>query len=143
MCIVFTYTMNHNVGVLAFIVNTMDQDAALGVIGSLTQADLAPLRDSGRLGTYAVVYRVLRTHQSGGYGDQDRHPFSWAVAVYLDDQLYRIFNARGAGREWQSLDRLSEWLRLQGFWNWWTRNDLEAVGAAIFESEPVLPPADL
>ncbi len=118
----------------------MDQDVMLGIVGSITQADLAPLRLAGRLGGYAVVYRVHRVHQGGGYGDQDRHPMSWAVAVYLEDQLYRVFNARGTGREWQSLDRLSEWLRQQGFWCWWTRNDLEAVGAATDDQEFLFPP---
>jgi hypothetical protein len=134
--------MDHNVGVTVYDVNTMDQDVALGIIGSITQADLAPLRDAGRLGSYAVVYRILRTHQSGGYGDQGRHPYSWAIAIYVDEQLYRIFNARGAGREWQNLDRVSDWLRQQGFWHWWTRNDLEAIGSATFEQEPapLLPP---
>lgn len=106
----------------------MNQDAGLGIIGSLTQSDIAPLRANGRLGEYAVIYRVVRVHQSGGYGDQNRHPHAWAVALYLDGQLYRVFNARGAGREWLSLDKLSCWLRTQGFWYWWTRNDLEAVG---------------
>lgn len=106
----------------------MAQDAELGIVGSLTQADIAPLRASARLGEYAVVYRVQRIHQSGGYGDQDRHPFAWAVALFMDGQLYRLFNARGAGREWLSLDKLGCWLRSQGFWYWWVRNDLEPVG---------------
>ena len=113
----------------------MDQDAALGITGSITQADIAPLRNSGRLGEYAVVYRVPRLHQSGGYGDQYRHPFAWAIALYLDQQLYRVFNARGAGREWQNLERVSDWLRKQGFWYWWTRNDLESVGSASVEPD--------
>ncbi len=60
---------------------------------------------------------------------------AWAIAVYVDAQLCRVFNARGAGREWNSIDRLSGWLRDQGFWCWWTRNDLEPVGTAITESE--------
>jgi hypothetical protein len=36
---------------------------------------------------------------------------------------------------WNSLDRLNTWLRDQGFWYWWTRNDLEPVGSAIVELE--------
>ncbi|MBX2867617.1 MAG: hypothetical protein KTR18_03025 [Acidiferrobacterales bacterium] len=135
--------MNHNVGIILYLVNSMDQDVALGIAGSITQADLAPLREAGRLGEYAVVYRVVRLHQSGGYGDQDRHPFSWAIAIYVDEQLYRIFSARGAGREWQSLDRVSDWLRQQGFWYWWTRNDLEVLGDALFEHEPEFPATSL
>jgi hypothetical protein len=127
--------MNHNVVNKVNFVNIMDQDEQLGITGSVTQADLAPLRDSARLGEFAVVYRVERLHQGGGYGDQDKHPLAWAVAVYVDNQLCRVFNARGAGREWNSIDRLSVWLREQGFWYWWTRNDLEPVGNASAEIE--------
>lgn len=115
----------------------MSQDAELGIIGSVTQADLAPLRDAARLGEFAVVYRVERQHQGGGYGDQGKHPLAWAIAVYVDNQLCRVFNARGAGREWNSIDKLGAWLRDQGFWYWWTRNDLEPIGAAIIDTEEV------
>ncbi len=120
----------------------MNQDVELGIVGSVTQADLAPLRTGARLGEFAVVYRTERLHQGGGYGDQDKHPLAWAVAVYVDNQLCRVYNARGAGREWNSIDRLAGWLREQGFWYWWTRNDLEPVGAAITEAEevPETPP---
>ena len=127
--------MVHNVVNYDYYVNTMDQDVALGISGSVTQADLAPLRIAGRLGEYALVYRVERIHQGGGYGDQDKHPMAWAVAVYVDSQLNRVFNARNAGREWNNIDRLSCWLREQGFWCWWTRNDLEVVGTAQVEPE--------
>ncbi len=127
--------MMHNVVNESKYVNTMSQDVALGINGSVTQADLAPLRVAERLGEYALVYRVERVHQGGGYGDQDKHPMAWAVAVYVDSQLCRVFNARGAGREWNSIDRLSTWLRDQGFWCWWTRNDLEPVGTAIAEAD--------
>ena len=84
-----------------------------------------------------MLDRVERVHQGGGYGDQDKHPLAWAVAVYVDSQLCRVFNARNAGREWNSIDRLSSWLRDQGFWCWWTRNDLEVVGTATTETEEV------
>jgi hypothetical protein len=127
--------MVHNVVNDLNFVNTMSQDVHLGIAGSVTQADLAPLREAARLGDYAVVYRVERLHQGGGYGDQNKHPLSWAVAVYVDTQLCRVFNARGAGREWNSIDRLSGWLRDQGFWYWWTRNDLEPLGTALVETE--------
>ena len=76
-----------------------------------------------------------RLHQGGGYGDQGKHPLAWAVAVYVDNQLCRVYNARSAGREWNNIDRLSCWLREQGFWYWWTRNDLEPVGSADAEAE--------
>ena len=102
-------------------------------MGSVTQSDLAPLRMTSRLGDQPVVYRVHRTQLGGGYGDQGRHPYAWAVAVYVDGQLYRIYSARGAGREWVNLDRLAIWLREQGFWTWWTRNDLEVPGMAVVE----------
>lgn len=115
----------------------MTQDVELGITGSVTQADLAPLRDSARLGEFAVVYRVARMHQGGGYGDSDKHPLAWAVAVYVDNQLCRVYNARSAGREWNSIDKLGAWLREQGFWYWWTRNDLEPIGHAIAEEEEI------
>ena len=113
----------------------MSQDVELGIVGSVTQADLAPLRDGARLGEFALVYRIERLHRGGGYGDQGKHPLAWAVAVYVDNQLCRVYNARSAGREWNNIDRLCSWLREQGFWYWWTRNDLEPVGAAMTEAE--------
>ena len=127
--------MHHNVANKSQFVNTMSQDVDLGIAGTVTQADLAPLRDNARLGEFALVYRIERLHQGGGYGDQGKHPLSWAVAVYVDNQLCRVFNARGAGREWNNIDRLSSWLREQGFWYWWTRNDLEPVGNASAEND--------
>ncbi len=135
--LVLNYTLNHNVGKGVIPVNTMEQDAVLGVTGAITQSDLAPLRAAARLGEQPVVYRVSRQQLGGGFGDQGRHPHAWAVAIYVDGQLCRVYNARGAGREWYSLDRLSCWLREQGFWQWWTRNDLEVPGGALsdFDAE--------
>lgn len=122
----------------------MNQDALLGVTTSATQADLAALRSASRLGEYAVVYRVNR---GGGFGDQARHPLAWAVLVYVDGQVARIYSARGEPREWNNLDRLERWLRDQGFWFWWTRNDLEALGSATSleqaEEETRIPTLDL
>jgi len=106
----------------------MDQDVALGVVTTVTQADLPFLREAGRLGEYAVVYRVYRNQMGGGFGDQSKHPYAWGVLVYVDAQLGRVNSARGLGREWNSLDRLERWLRAQGFWYWWHRNDLELLG---------------
>ncbi len=106
----------------------MDQDVALGVTTTVTQADLPLLRETLRLGEYPVVYRVHRQQQGGGFGDQDKHPYAWGVLVYVDGQLARINSARGLGREWNDLARVERWLRTHGFWYWWTRNDLEAVG---------------
>ena len=113
----------------------MDQDVALGITTAVTQADLPFLRQAGRLGDYPVVYRCLRTNQGGGFGDQESRPFAWAVLVYVDGQAARINNARGSGREWNSLDRLEKWLREQGFWYWWMRNDQEPLGLASPEGD--------
>ena len=113
----------------------MDQDVALGVQFAVTQADLPVLREAGRLGEYAVVYRVYRAQQGGGFGDQDAKPFAWGVLVYVDTMLARVNSARGHGREWNSLDRLEPWLREQGFWYWWTRNDLEPLVPAETEED--------
>lgn len=104
------------------------QDVALGVTMTITQADLEYLRAVGRLGDFAVVYRVWREQAGGGFGDQAKNPHTWGVLVYVDGQLARIYSARGSGREWSNLDRLEKWLRAQGFWYWWTRNDLEPLG---------------
>ena len=52
----------------------MDQDVALGVTTTITQADIPPLRNQARLGEYAVVYRCHRTQAGGGFGDQAKHP---------------------------------------------------------------------
>ena len=113
----------------------MDQDVALGVTTTVTQADLPLLRETLRLGEYPVVYRVHRQQQGGGFGDQDKHPYAWGVLVYVDGQLARINSARGFGREWNDLARVERWLRTHGFWCWWTRNDLETVGGASEELE--------
>jgi len=120
--------MYHDVDNQSQNVNTMDQDVALGVTTTVTQADLPLLRETLRLGEYPVVYRIHRQQQGGGFGDQDKHPYAWGVLVYVDGQLARINSARGFGREWNDLDRVERWLRTHGFWYWWTRNDLETVG---------------
>lgn len=132
----------------------MDQDVALGVTTTITQADIAPLREMGRLGEYAVVYRCHRTQAGGGFGDQQKHPFAWGVLAYIDGAVARIYSARGLPREWTDLTRLEKWMREQGFWYWWMRNDLEPLGqhdvesetdellpAALPETVPILGPA--
>lgn len=119
--------MYHDVVNFLDFVNTMDQDVALGVTTTVTQADLVLLRQTLRLGEYPVVYRVHRQQQGGGFGDQNKHPYAWGVLVYVDGELARINSARGFGREWNDLARVERWLRAHGFWYWWTRNDLETV----------------
>ena len=113
----------------------MDQDVAMGVTLTVTQADLPIFRQTARLGEYPVVYRVHRQQQGGGFGDQSKHPFAWGILVYVDGQLARINSARGFGREWNDLARVEKWLRTQGFWYWWTRNDLEIAGAFDLSQE--------
>ena len=78
----------------------------------------------------SVAYRVDRNNLGGGFGDQSKHPLTWAALVYVDGRAARIYSARGNGREWSSLDRLERWLRDQGFWYWWVRNDVEPLGTA-------------
>ena len=95
---------------------------------TITQADLPYLRSAARLGEYAVVYRVYRQQLGGGFGDQEKHPFAWGVLAYVDGQVARIYSARGLPREWSDLTRLEKWMRDQGFWYWWMRNDLEPLG---------------
>ncbi|MEH6576543.1 MAG: hypothetical protein V7731_05640 [Amphritea sp.] len=97
----------------------------LGVAGVITQAELPIVRSQGRMGEYAVVYRIYRNKQGGGFGDQSKHPFAWAILVYVDTLPLRINSARGACREWSTLDRAAQWLTANGFSYWWTRNDLE------------------
>lgn len=145
------YIMPHDVTQNAMNVNTMNQDVALGVTMSVTQADISFLRAAGRLGEYAVVYRAYRQQAGGGFGDQQKHPFAWGVLVYVDGQVARIYSARGLPREWSDLTRLEKWMRDQGFWYWWMRNDLEPLGDAaatageeedIPEDTSVQPPTD-
>jgi hypothetical protein len=121
------YIMHHGVGESGEFVNIMDQDVALGVAMTVTQAEIPLLREAGRLGDYAVVYRCHRTQAGGGFGDQEKHPFAWGVLVYVDGALARIYSVRGLAREWADLTRLEKWLREQGYWYWWMRNDLEPL----------------
>ncbi len=123
----------------------MDQDVELGVSMTVTQADLPVFRETGRLGEYAVVYRCYRTQAGGGFGNQEKHPYAWGVLVYVDGQVARIYSARGLPREWTDLARLEIWMRDQGFWYWWMRNDLEPLGATdpdedTADEETEIPP---
>jgi hypothetical protein len=102
-------------------------DVYLGVSGMITQTELPIVREQGRLGEYAVVYRIYREKQGGGFGDQVKHPYSWAVLVYVDTYLLGINSARGERREWANLDSAAQWLTSNGFSYWWTRNDIEPL----------------
>lgn len=101
-------------------------ESFLGVVGTITQAELPIMREQGRLGEFAVVYRIYRSKQGGGFGDQSRRPYSWAVLVYVDGLLLRINSARGDCREWSNLESVGQWMLSNRFSVWWTRNDLES-----------------
>lgn len=120
----------------------MDQDVALGVTMTITQADIPYLREIGRLGEYAVVYRVYRQQMGGGFGDQEKNPFAWGVLVYVDSQVARLYSARGLPREWSDLTRLEKWMREQGFWYWWMRNDLEPLMIRQQDEDPYVETTD-
>lgn len=129
------YTMSNDVVDFGESVNDMDQDVALGVSTTVTQSDIPVLREAGRLGEYAVVFRAYRQQQGGGFGDQSVHPYAWGVLVYVDGLVARVYSARGLPREWMDLTRLEKWMREQGFWYWWMRNDLEPLSEASGESD--------
>jgi hypothetical protein len=118
-------------------------EAYLGVAGTITQAELPIVRAQGRLGEFAVVYRIYRIKQGGGFGDQNRRPYAWAVLVYVDSVLLRINSARGDRREWSNLDGTGQWMAANGFSAWWTRNDLELPASSVEDSgvtqDPVPP----
>ena len=92
---------------------------------TVRQSDLPYLRQTYRLIGYPTVARVPRLQQGGGFGDQEGHPYAWAVFVQVDGLARRVSSARGHGREWNSLDRLERWLRSQGFRYWWVSNELD------------------
>ena len=92
------------------------------------QSDLEYLYHHHRLGDQVLVLRVERSQLGGGFGDQDKYPFAWAVVVTVDGCGAYIMSARGLRREWTSLDRLERWLREQGFRYWSVRNDMEPTG---------------
>ena len=104
---------------------------SISISVTVRQSDLTFLYESNRLSNQVLVYRVARHQLGGGFGNQDKHPYAWAVVVYVDGQPARVISARGAGREWTSLDRLERWLREQGFNYWCVRNDLEPVGQPL------------
>jgi len=103
----------------------------LEIAGTVTQAELPACREQGRLGDYAVAYRIFRNKQGGGFGDPDKHPYAWAAIVYVDGLPLRINSARGDCREWSTLDRIGQWMVDNGFRYWWTRNDLEYVESPL------------
>ncbi|MCP4285032.1 MAG: hypothetical protein GY792_11350 [Gammaproteobacteria bacterium] len=83
---------------------------------------------------------MKRAFQSGGFGNPEKHPHVWAVALLVDGQWARVHNTRDQGREWNNLDRLEIWLREQGISRWHVVNDIDAVGTKrLGEAYQVLP----
>jgi hypothetical protein len=106
---------------------------------SVKSTDIPGLFSLWRIENTATVYRTEREYQSGGFGNPDKHPYVWAVALLVDGLWARVHNTRDQGREWSNLDRLEIWLREQGISRWQVVNDLEEVGVkrlgeAFFES---------
>jgi len=95
---------------------------------SVKSTDIPDLFSLWRIQNTASVYRIEREYQSGGFGNPDKHPYVWAVALLVDGLWARVHNTRDQGREWSDLDRLEIWLREQGISRWQVVNDLEEVG---------------
>ncbi|MGD2173577.1 MAG: hypothetical protein PVF80_15795 [Gammaproteobacteria bacterium] len=96
---------------------------------SVVSTDIPGLFSTWRIPDTALVYRVGRAQQNGGFGNPDKHPHVWAVALLVDGQWARVHNTRDQGREWSNLDRLEKWLREQGITRWHLVNDIDEVGA--------------
>jgi len=96
---------------------------------NVKSTDIPDLFSLWRIQNTATVYRIEREYQSGGFGNPDKHPHVWAVALLVDGQWARVHNTRDQGREWSNLDRLEVWLREQGISRWQVVNDLDGVGA--------------
>ena len=107
---------------------------------TVTQADIPGLLESYRITGYPVIARIERQQLGGGFGNQTAHPFTWTVLLQVDGQWARIESARGACREWASLDRLEKWLRAHGFRFFWLQNELDPIEAleADFSERPSL-----
>ncbi|PVA10950.1 hypothetical protein DC366_03960 [Pelagivirga sediminicola] len=103
--------------------------------GTIRQTDIQALVQTYRITQYPAIVRVRRTMQGGGFGDQDRNPFTWTVFFLVDGVWMSLESARGMRREWGSLDKLEVWLRGQGFGFFWVRNDIDAIGAPNGDAE--------
>ncbi len=107
----------------------------LEIAGTITQAELPEMRSQGRLGDYAVAYRIFRNKRGGGFGNRSKRPYAWAALVYADGVPVRLNSARGDCREWSTLDRVAQWMVNNGFRYWWTRNDLEEADTPAADTE--------
>jgi hypothetical protein len=133
--------MIHTVRVNQKIVNSMDHiDFSYPLHSSVKSTDVPELFSLWRIQNTATVYRTEREYQSGGFGNPEKHPFVWAVALLVDGLWMRVHNTRDQGREWSNLDRLEVWLREQGISRWQVINDLEEVGVKRVGEAFYLPP---
>ena len=120
--------MSHNVTRNLEKVNTMMHDVFNYDFNlSIKSTEIAALFQQWRIQDTAVAFRIKREQQGGGFGDADKYPNVWAVALYVDGLATRVHNARGQGREWASLDKVEIWLRDIGISRWQVVNTLEDV----------------
>ncbi len=133
--------MAHTVDISCEFVNSMDHiDFHYSLQSSVKSTDIPDLFSLWRIQNTATVYRIKRAFQSGGFGNPEKHPHVWAVALLVDGQWARVHNTRDQGREWNNLDRLEIWLREQGISRWHVVNDIDAVGTKrLGEAYQVLP----
>ena len=94
---------------------------------TIRQSDIAELMITYRLVGLPVALRVPRQCQGGGFGDQERHPYTWTVVFLVDGQWARVESTRGLLREWASLDKVERWLRAFGFRQFTIRNDFDPI----------------
>jgi hypothetical protein len=133
--------MIHTVNFHYRIVNSMDHiDFGYPLDLRVKSTDIPGLFSLWRIQNTATVYRTEREYQSGGFGNPDKHPHVWAVALLVDGRWARVHNTRDQGREWSNLDRLEMWLREQGITRWQVVNDLEEVGVKRLGETSYAPP---
>ena len=133
--------MMHTLNIYDDIVNSMAHiDFQYPLQLSVKSTDIPGLFNLWRIENTATVYRTEREYQSGGFGNPDKHPYVWAVALLVDGLWARVHNTRDQGREWSNLDRLEIWLREQGISRWQVVNDLEEVGVKRLGEAFYVPP---
>ena len=133
--------MIHTVNICDDIVNSMAHIAFQNPLQlSVKSTDIPGLFSLWRIENTATVYRTEREYQSGGFGNPEKHPHVWAVALLVDGLWSRVHNTRDQGREWSNLDRLEIWLREQGISRWQVVNDLEEVGVKRLGEAFYVPP---
>ncbi len=133
--------MIHTVSNYSRFVNSMDHiDFQCPLQLSVKSTDIPGLFSLWRIENTATVYRTEREYQSGGFGNPDKHPYVWAVALLVDGLWARVHNTRDQGREWSNLDRLEIWLREQGISRWQVVNDLEEIGVKRLGETFYVPP---